>query len=394
MTIAIKEEDYEKMDEDELNEKLIEGIINSSLFEVRNSLKNGADANYMTDSSHYEGFFEEPALSLSNSSKITQLLIDYGADVNAKDTNGLSSLMKTRFTEIGGILIENGADVNAKDNDGLTALMKTENIEIAEILIKNGADVNAKSSGLDPTIMISQSIDVIKLLIKSGADVNATDSEGGTVLMQNQSADTVKYLVENGANVNQKNNKGDSAYFFSKSIHARIALIESGFDVNTKSSGGFSAIMVSQDPKFTEFLIKNGADVNSTNATDTSVLMRNLSMYLYCDEEEEENRRDNVELLVQNGANVNYQRKTDGKTPLMLVECVSDAHFLITAGADLSIKDKDGKTAVNQDQLNFPRLIELRRYIENQSLLHSLKAVDQEMTKQKPVFKPRKRERL
>ncbi len=90
-----------------------------------------------------------------------QILIDKGADVNAKTDNGWTALMSASSSGYAGsaghlnvvhTLLANGANVNAKANDGWTALMwasREGHLEIAKALLAKGADVNAKSnSGL------------------------------------------------------------------------------------------------------------------------------------------------------------------------------------------------------------------------------------------------------
>jgi len=55
---------------------------------------------------------------------VARLLIDKGADVNAKDVHDLTSLMRASQDGHKGaatLLIEKGADVNAKDQNGKTA---------------------------------------------------------------------------------------------------------------------------------------------------------------------------------------------------------------------------------------------------------------------------------
>jgi ankyrin repeat protein len=64
-----------------------------------------------------------------------------GADVNAKDENGVTPLHWTETEEIAELLIAKGADVNVKDKRGFTPLHNADNKEIAELLIANGADI-------------------------------------------------------------------------------------------------------------------------------------------------------------------------------------------------------------------------------------------------------------
>ena len=79
-----------------------------------------------------------------------------------------------------------GADVNAKDENGVTPLHWTETEEIAELLIAKGADVNAKddwsgSTPLHPTATFGYK-EITELLIAKGADVNARTGSGETPL--------------------------------------------------------------------------------------------------------------------------------------------------------------------------------------------------------------------
>ncbi|MBQ7069621.1 MAG: ankyrin repeat domain-containing protein, partial [Synergistaceae bacterium] len=76
--------------------------------------------------------------------------------------------------------IKYGVDVNVKDNDGWTALMRAAdngNAEAVNILIKAGADVNAKNNYYGSTaLMIAArqgNAETVNALIKAGADVNA-----------------------------------------------------------------------------------------------------------------------------------------------------------------------------------------------------------------------------
>ena len=76
-----------------------------------------------------------------------------GVDVNAKEHPGGSQplLVAAAFgrLEAARLLIENGANVNAKSNDGATALHGAAffcHTEMVELLVAKGAEVNAKNN--------------------------------------------------------------------------------------------------------------------------------------------------------------------------------------------------------------------------------------------------------
>ena len=110
------------------------------------------------------------AVKDGNSKGISKAIAD-GADVNAKDQEGRTSLFSAKKKKIAELLISKGADVNAKMKGGWTPLHSTTSREVIEVLIAKGADVNAKAdNGLTPLdgAILGEQIEAIELLIKHG----------------------------------------------------------------------------------------------------------------------------------------------------------------------------------------------------------------------------------
>ena len=125
------------------------------------------------------------AASEADDPEITRMLLNVGANVNAKDNVGATVLMKSlkrHNPAIVRMLLNAGANVNDRDPEtGLTPLMIAANVgtpEVVEMLLYAGANVNEKAGKYDFTPLIIAAMnntdpEVTRVLLRAGADVNA-----------------------------------------------------------------------------------------------------------------------------------------------------------------------------------------------------------------------------
>jgi ankyrin repeat protein len=169
--------------------------------------------------------------SASDTAKV-RLLLAKRAKVNARSLLGETPLLIAAAydgsLETARLLIENGADVNARDKGGVSALENAagnNNVALARLLIEKGADVNNADAGGSTPLMQAAGSDerdaaTVKLLLEHGAKVNNQTAEVGEVVKNGPIAlghltalqlaaemgnyDAVEALVKAGADIEAK----------------------------------------------------------------------------------------------------------------------------------------------------------------------------------------------
>jgi ankyrin repeat protein len=283
--------------------------------------------------------------------------------------NDLASLRK----------LAKGPDVNAGDQRGTTPLMLAAaygSLDALKLLLDGGADVNAKNA-FDATALMwcANDMDKVRLLVAKGADVNARSRQGRTPLFLSATyqggSETVKLLLEKGASVTARDVNQQTplvaAAAANDTASVRLLLGHESHPSPMDLSRALANAAATGNVEVIRMLLARGADVNAASPPESDGRVKNGPIALgsltplivavaYSGYE-------TVKTLLDAGAKVNAQ-DVRGMTPLMLA-VASDrpddrvARILIEKGADLSIKDKDGETALDWVlKFNHPGVLE------------------------------------
>jgi serine/threonine-protein phosphatase 6 regulatory ankyrin repeat subunit A/serine/threonine-protein phosphatase 6 regulatory ankyrin repeat subunit B len=290
----------------------------------------------------------------SGQERDTKIMIERGADVNARNKYGVSALtlaashdwtdtvdlliakgadtaealinsMEDRRGTAARILIEKGADVTAKNKDGVSVLrlaISQERTFIAHLLIEKGAHCDDALIGA----ITSGNETLANTLIDQGANVNAKSKEGVTALtlaVARGLTGTVRLLITKGAHCDEAlMSAALIGAITSLSENTAEILIEKGADVNSKNQDGISALMIAASRGLTgtvRLLIAKGAD-------KTAALIDTISS----------RQERTATILIERGADVNA-KNTEGVSALKLAdsECMTNVlDLLISKGAD------------------------------------------------------------
>ncbi|XP_033209944.1 ankyrin-1-like [Belonocnema kinseyi] len=208
-------------------------------------------------------------------------------------------------------------------------------VSIVTKLIDFGADVNRKSEAKMTPLhlaVFNKNVSMTECLLNNGADVNCTTSSGDTSLI---------FIAKEASII--RNNDPRSHEKFVDFVRITKMLLKKGASVNYHDEfQGFTPLHYAASineflPEIVRLLLDYGADVNAVDRKDaTPIFYARNEMIL--------------EILINSGANVNYVSTSETFfTPLsekIINSSLGCVEVLLKNGADINIRNSDGKTVV------------------------------------------------
>ncbi len=159
--------------------------------------------------------------SLYSWKELVDELLSKGADVNAKDDNGITSFgIAAMSADVPTIqrMLDMGADISARDNEGRTPLswaVRGTNSDVAELLVKKGADLYSKNSSGETmayyALVEGASSSLLDTMKRVGYHINARNTNGETLMfgaVRRSAVAWISLLVDAGADINARDAKG------------------------------------------------------------------------------------------------------------------------------------------------------------------------------------------
>lgn len=309
---------------------------------------------------------DEQLIEATNQKKIADIsrLLNEGANINARDTAGRTSLIyaaQNGDIEIINILLNNNADIDALTQGGSTALAMAScyrHVEVVHLLLHKGANPNI---GRETALNFAQDESIVKSLLAYGASPHAFDQTQSPSLVAwgmwayrhcFAPEEGIDWLLEAGADINATNQYASTAL--------NNALQHDNFD--------FARALLKKGAN-KEHLSPNNIGIEPKYAQMTPLLwIIAESQTLYPHQNQTLLKK--IQLLCDAGVNINAQ-SAGGYTALMLVvenhnrQIQQDIiNELLDRGADTTLKNANHQTALDiAKQLGKNEAIALLRHI-------------------------------
>jgi ankyrin repeat protein len=269
---------------------------------------------------HLVAWDEKETVTREGKEAVARLLLDRGADPNAKDPYGYTAL---HMAVVRGkavlvqLLLERGADFDTKQHKGQTALCMAAHMgekAVVQLLVNKGANIHvADDDGITALRSVAEWGDVnsLQLLVDRGANIETKDKLGKTALYAaaQKGLETVVQLlldVEADFTVRENNNKKTTLHEAAQRGHRMIArlLIDRGADVDAKDKKGITALHWAADwgeIEIIQLLLNRGASIETRDKDGQTAVHWAASTF--------DDQEAIVQLLLEKGADVESRNK-------------------------------------------------------------------------------------
>lgn len=298
---------------------------------------------------------------------MVQLLLGIGSNVHTTDKFGQTPLMRavehsyiSQSTNVVETLLEHGSSVNATDHHGrspLHFLCPDAQVEICELLLDHGANVNLPDDNGETPLHVAASCDtgIVESLLERGADVKTLDRENRTPLhaaAYEGDCESVELLIQHGSDVHLADSRGWLPLHFAaagNNVDNAEILIENGSNIAAVDINGRSALYVAAKNGYrpmVEFMIDHESDFNARDFKGQTVLgaMDKCNWTEY-------RGWDVLEYYIENGGDVYAIDDATGRTTLHFAvthQFVSTVDNLLDQGLELEARDKKGETPLHR----------------------------------------------
>jgi ankyrin repeat protein len=278
---------------------------------------------------------ESEATSLHYAASGDPLKMMQGGGVSAPTREEVMEFSGIHYEEVNAaaiarLLLEYGADIEARDFAQQTPLFvaaKSGSLEVAKLLLSQGADIEARDGFQATPFMISvlgNNLELMKLLQENGADIHAVDERGANATwgaVANIKPELLDYTLAQGVSIDI-----DSKELL-PTLHAACGqVIHEGNKADVA--------------KIIKLLLEHGADPNSRDRMLNITPLHGAAQAA---------NPEAIQLLLEYGASVNEIGHSVKATPLHMAAssaCVECVKLLLDNGADPGIKDGDGNLPV------------------------------------------------
>ena len=294
----------------------------------------------------------------NNDFERAKVLVALGAPTEARNEEGNTCLLicaETGNVEMAKLLIQNFANrqvLNLNGENCFRVACARGNLEIASYFQSEGVDVDSRALDWSTALHVAYrggSESALEFCLNKGCSPNVADAENLTVQFlafrdhKDELAERIQNDYDGNINVADSDNNSLAHLAYQKKDLDRIRyLTQRGLNLELRNKYGrtvFMEAVMEHNQEMCGQLLEIGSNINTYDGTGQSPLM---IAYLSDD-------KSLFDFLIQKECNPNIQEHEAGKTVLMMALEKLDfatCDVLIAHGADINIRDNNGRTPI------------------------------------------------